>query len=98
MLLGILNMFFLIGLRYWFQDLKIKMSKSKWSVLLFYWFTLNITIAGAFTLIGENERTAGLRFLAFFSIPMFLGGAVIVRWIASGRKPRINTITETNKD
>lgn len=95
--MGILNVFFLFGIRYWFQDLKIQVSKFKWTIILLYWFTLNITIAGGFTLIGENETTAGLRFLAFFSIPMLLGGAMLVRWIANGKQPLDDIKKDTQK-
>ncbi len=83
--IGILNVLFVIGLRTLFHDLGIKVTKLKWFVLLCYWIILNLTIAGGFTLIGENETTAGLRFLGFFSIPILFAGAIIVKWILSGR-------------
>ncbi len=85
MILGALNLIFIISLRYWFQDLQIRVSKIQWAALIVYWAILNITIAGGFTLIGENETKAGMRFLAFFSIPILLSGAVIARWILKGR-------------
>ena len=84
-IIGILNVLFIIGLRAVFKDLNIKVTKIKWFVIISYWITLNLTIAGGFTLIGENETTAGLRFLGFFSIPMIFGAAIIIRWILKGR-------------
>lgn len=88
MILGASNVFFFFGLRYYFQDWNLKISKLKWAVIVCYWIVLNFVIAAGFTLIGENEVKAGLRFMAFFAPFLIIGAAIIVRWILLGKKQK----------
>lgn len=70
----------------WAQDSGLKMTWWKWT-LTGLWFTgLSLTVAEGFTLIGENEVEAGLRFLAFFMIVNFIPGVILWRIISTGRE------------
>lgn len=74
-IMGFLYTLFVFGLRYWAQDLKIKMDWWKWLLFTIWFIGLNIVIAGGFTLIGENETRAGLYFLGVFGVLFIILGA-----------------------
>ncbi len=84
MLLGILQLSFFIGLRLFLKDKAIQLSRIKWGLVAVWWFSLNLTVAAGFTLIGENESRAGIYFLGFFGVIMLICGAALVSFI---RKP-----------
>jgi len=65
-IMGILYTVFAISMTYWAKDLKLKMNWWKWLLSAIWFILLNITIAGGFTLIGENETRAGIYFLGVF--------------------------------
>jgi len=81
MLLGIIQLSFFIGLRLYFKDKGIQLSRIKWGLVAGWWFTLNITVAAGFTLIGENESRAGIYFLGFFGIIMLICSAALWTFI-----------------
>ncbi len=82
MLTGLLTAIFFLGMRYWFQDLKIKMHWWKW-LLIVVWITmLALTLGVTFTLIGENESKAGIRFVLFFGLIILLTGGGLWKIIA----------------
>lgn len=65
-IMGFLYTIFMISIKYWAEDLKFNLNWWKWTILSVWFILLNIVIAGAFTLIGENEARAGLYFLGVF--------------------------------
>ncbi len=65
-IMGILYTVFAISMTYWAKDLKLKMNWRKWLLSAIWFILLNMTIAGGFTLIGENETRAGIYFLGVF--------------------------------
>ncbi len=75
MCMGVLIALFFMGLRYWLADANIRMNGWKWLILSGWFFFLAITVAAAFTLMGEGEWTAGKRFLLFFGIVLLLAGS-----------------------
>lgn len=83
--LGMLYSFLIISARIWVKDLKLKMNKWKWLLLISWFILINLSIAGGFTLIGENEKRAGLYFLGFFGIISTIYGVVIWRILQLNR-------------
>ncbi len=77
MSMGVLIALFFMGIKYWLADANIKMNGWKWSVLSGWFFFLALTVAAAFTLMGEGEWAAGKRFLLFFGIVLLLAGSGI---------------------
>lgn len=75
MILGVLLFVFFIGLNYWFQDFKIRMNWWKWLLVTIWLFILAFSLSAGFTLIGENETKAGLRFMLFFAVILLLTGS-----------------------
>ncbi len=84
-IMGLLYAFLIISVRYWMKDMRIKMSYLKWIFLTIWFILLNITIAGGFTLFGENEMKGGSYFLGFFGIIVIILGVGLWRWIVSGK-------------
>jgi len=87
MLLGIIQLAFFIGLRLFFKDKEFQLSWFRWGLVAGWWLTTNITVAAAFTLIGENESRAGTYFLAFFGIGLLIGAAALWTFIKKPIKP-----------
>lgn len=73
-IMGFLYTVFAISIVYWAKDLKLKMNWWKWLLLIIWFILVNVTIAGGFTLIGENEMRAGLYFLGVFGTFMIVSG------------------------
>lgn len=73
--MGLLIGVFALSLKYWLQDFKIVMNRWKWILLSAWLLLLAITLGGGFTLMGENEWIAGIRFLLFFGIIVVITGA-----------------------
>jgi len=73
--MGALIVLFFAGVRYWLQDLGISMNWWKWALLVLWFTILGITLGGGFTLMGENEWSAGIRFMVFFGVILLLAGA-----------------------
>lgn len=87
MLLGIIQLSFFIGLRLFFRDKGFQLSWFRWFLIAGWWFTTNVTVAAAFTLIGENESRAGTYFLAFFGVVLLICGAALWTFIKKPIKP-----------
>jgi len=85
-LMGVLYTVFVISIRYWAKDFGLNMTITKWIVSAFWFLFLNLTIAGAFTLFGEDEQRAGFYFLGFFGVITIIFGVGLWRWVISGRK------------
>ena len=84
--LGLLYAFIIYSARIWAKDLKLNMNWWKWSLVAFWFILLNLSIAGGFTLIGENERHAGLYFMGFFGIISLILGVVVWRILMMKRE------------
>ena len=80
-IMGALYLLFFTGFRYFAEDKGIRMTWWKW-LLMAVWFALtSLTIAGGFTLIGENEARAGLMFTALFGTLCIILGVGLWRLI-----------------
>lgn len=73
-IMGVLYTIFAISIIFYAKDLKLRMNKWKWILIVIWFVLLNIIIAGGFTLIGENESRAGLYFLGVFGIIIIVFG------------------------
>lgn len=62
------------GAGVWAQDLGLVMNWWKWLLVIIWYALLNITFAIGFTLVGEKEPGAGVRFLRIFPPLLFLLG------------------------
>jgi len=82
-IMGFLYTIFAISAVYWAKDLKLKMNWWKWSISAVWFIFLSVTIAGGFTLIGENELRAGLYFLGVFGTVMIVSGVGLIQLIRS---------------
>lgn len=82
-MLGLLYAFIFYSARFWFEDLKIKMNRLKWVLAILFFILLNATIGGAFTLIGEDERHAGIYFLGIGMVTCFILGVGLWRYLKS---------------
>ncbi len=73
-IMGVLYTIIAISSTYWAKDLNLKMTWWKWTLAIIWFIFLNITIAAAFTLIGENESRAGIYFIGVFgTLSIILG-------------------------
>ena len=79
MLLGAAQVLVFAGARQWFEELQLGMNRWKWALVAGYWFSLLLTIAGAFTLMGENEGNAGWYFLGTIGLALVIAGVVLAR-------------------
>ena len=79
MILGGLQVWVFYGARVWAKDLDIPMNRWKWLVTGVWYLSIMLTIAGAFTLLGENEGNAGWYFLGFVGTFLIILGAIWVR-------------------
>jgi hypothetical protein len=79
MAMGALAVIFLYGASLWLKDLGIAMKWWKWLLFAGWFAGICLVIAGAFTLIGENETRAGLYFLGVFGTIMIILGVGLWR-------------------
>ena len=82
-IIGAFYTLFTLSMIYWAKDLNLKMTWWKWILSVTWFIFLNITIAGGFTLIGENEMRAGLYFLGVFGTIMIVSGVGLWQVIKS---------------
>lgn len=76
MVLGALQVLVFVGARVWAKELGIPMNWWKWGVTAIWYLSFMLTIAGAFTLLGENEGNAGWYFLGFVGTILIVLGAI----------------------
>lgn len=84
--MGVVFVIVALGARAWAKDLRLRMTWWAWILVLAWYALLNFTVALSFTLIGEGERSAGLRFLAFLGVITLLCGAILARWLGARRR------------
>ena len=87
--MGILITTFFVGLRYWFQDLKIIMNWWRWTLLSIWLFFLAFTLGAGFTLVGENEPMAGFRLMLFFGVIILLTGSGLWKLLTKRSKEKL---------
>ena len=75
--MGILFALIFAGANLWAQDFGLQMNWWKWSLAALWYCLLSLSVAAAFTLIGEKERRAGLRMLCASFIVMIVLGATL---------------------
>lgn len=84
-IMGLLYALIGYGATLWAKDLGLKMTWWKW-ILFWIWFLLlSLSIAGGFTLIGENEMEAGLYFLGVSLFICIVLGVILWRILTVGR-------------
>ncbi|PSW04298.1 hypothetical protein [Photobacterium lipolyticum] len=79
MLLGAIQVLVFAGANQWAKEYQLGMNWWKWTLVGGWWFSMLLTIAGAFTLLGENEGYAGWYFLGFVGTLLVIGGAGILK-------------------
>ena len=84
--MGLLYAFLLYSAKIWFKDLGILMNKRRWVLVATYFIFINITIGGAFTLIGEDEFRAGVYFLGIFGVLSIILGVALWRYLNANKK------------
>ncbi len=79
MALGALQVLVFAGANQWAKHFQLGMNWWKWSLVGSWWISLLLTIAGSFTLLGENEGLAGWYLLGFLGTGIVIAGAVLLR-------------------
>ncbi|WP_305372613.1 hypothetical protein [Photobacterium leiognathi] len=79
MAFGALQVLVFAGANQWAKQFKLGMNWWKWTLVGGWWASIVLTVAGAFTLLGENEGLAGWYFLGFAGTGLIIGGAVLLR-------------------
>ncbi|WP_375753825.1 hypothetical protein [Vibrio sp. HN007] len=79
MILGALQVYIFRSAKAWAEDYELRMNWWKWTLVIGWWFSFILTVAGAFTLLGENEGNAGWYFLGFVGMIIVLLGAVLFK-------------------
>lgn len=79
MIFGALQVFVFVGANQWSKQYQLAMNGWKWALVSTWWASFILTIAGAFTLLGENEGMAGWYFLGFVGCIIIILGAGLLR-------------------
>lgn len=79
MAFGALQVLVFASANRWANQYQLEMNWWKWTIAGGWWFSLLLSIAGGFTLLGENEGAAGWYFLGFSGTGLIIGGAIILR-------------------
>ena len=83
---GMLTIPVIMGFMAWVFDLKLRMTWWKW-LLTALWYGLFIFFVFLdFTIIGEGERDAGLKMLAFETVIIIILGTGLLRLLFKGRR------------
>ena len=88
MALGALQVWVFAGANQWAKHFNLGMNGWKWALVGGWWASIILTIAGAFTLLGENEGFAGWYFLGFAGTGLIIAGAVLLR-VLIALKPKM---------
>ncbi len=85
--LGALQILVFAGANQWAKEYQLGMKGWKWCLVGGWWFSMMLTIAGAFTLLGENEGLAGWYLLGFAGTLLIIAGALLLRFLIA-MKPK----------
>ena len=88
MAFGALQVWVFAGANQWAKQFNLDMCGWKWALVGGWWASIILTIAGAFTLLGENEVLAGWYFLGFAGTGLIIAGAVLLRVLVA-LKPKM---------
>ena len=86
MLMGALYAFIFFSASLWAKDIGLKMNWWKWTITAIWFGILSLSIAGGFTLIGENEVTPGIYFLGTFLVLSIILGVLLWRVLSVNKK------------
>lgn len=87
MIMGALFVLVGISAPIWMEDLKIKMNKVRWTLLILWYMFVLLTVASPMTLIAENEAVAGYRMGMLFLVIAIVTGVALWRYLLTvGRK------------
>lgn len=86
--MGLIYALAFAGARIWFDELGLKLNWWKWVLATLWYIILSISVAGSFTLFGENEVQAGFYFLGVFVTISIILGIGLWRILISGRGKR----------
>ncbi len=84
--IGLLYAFTFYSARIWFRDIGIKMTMVKWLLIAVFFILVNLSIGGGFTLIGEDEKNAGIYFTSIGLVICTILGVGLWRYLLSGKK------------
>jgi uncharacterized membrane protein len=76
----------------WANDLGLKMNWWKWVLAALWFVLLSMSIAGGFTLIGENEPEAGIYFLGSAIVVNIILGVILWRILNTGNKQKQESV------
>ncbi len=85
-LLGVLAVIVLIGARLWAEDLGLRMSWWKWTLVAIWYGLLNFSVALPMTFVGEGESGAAARLFLLFAVITIILGVGLLRLLWVGRK------------
>ena len=87
MIMGALFVLVGISAPIWMEDLKIKMNKVRWTLLIVWFLFVLLTVASPLTLIAENEAVAGFHIGLIFLVLAIITGVALWRYLLTvGRK------------
>ncbi len=69
MVMGAIQLYLFQNARYWAGEFRLNMNPAKWVLVGGWWASFLLTIAGAFTLLGENEATPAGISLVLSALP-----------------------------
>jgi len=78
-IMGLLYALIGYSAKLWAKDLGLKMNWWKWLIAWIWFLILSLSIAGGFTLIGENEVRPGLYFLGSSLVINIILGFIVWR-------------------
>lgn len=87
MIMGALFVLVGISAPIWMKDLKIKMNKVRWTLLVLWYMFVLLTVASPMTLMAENEGVAAFRMGMIFLVIAVISGVALWRYLLTvGRK------------
>lgn len=81
MIMGALFVLVGVSAPIWMKDLKIKMNKVRWTLLVIWYLFVLLTVASPMTLIAENEVVAGYRIGMIFLVISIISGVALWRYL-----------------
>lgn len=81
MIMGALLVLVGVSAPIWMKDLKIKMNKVRWTLLVIWYLFVLLTVASPMTLIAENEVVAGYRIGMIFLVISIISGVALWRYL-----------------